>query len=111
MLAGAARNDVKEVNDSDSFKDHNVVLEYDDDFVASAAAAAYAGSRRLPELEGESSFSLPTVTLASATMLLGGYLLFRCLRRCRSPPRPKRDSFGFLPDSRRTSFTHPEQMV
>merc|ERR1711964_951731 len=54
--------------------------------------AARIGSRRLPELEVESAFSLPTVTLASATMLLGGYLLFRCLRRFRSPQRPKRDS-------------------
>merc|ERR1711964_12680 len=46
--------------------------------------------------------------LVSAGLLLGGFLAYRCLRRFR---KPRRDSFGFLPDSERIDFTHSEMMV
>jgi len=46
--------------------------------------------------------------LASVGFVLGGFLIYRCLRRAR---QPKRDSFGFLPDSRRDSLTQAEKMV
>jgi len=46
--------------------------------------------------------------IASVGFVLGGFLIYRCLRRAR---QPKRDSFGFLPDSRRDSLTLAEKIA
>jgi len=65
------------------------------------------GGRRLPCLTGISV----TTGLLSSFLLLGGFIAYRCTRRFQAKPEPRRDSFGFLSDSRRTSFTHAEKMV
>merc|ERR1711964_313213 len=68
--------------------------------------------RRLASLEPSSPPGISVTTgLLSSFLLLSGFLAYRCMRRFQAKPEPRRDSFGFLSDSRRTSFTHGEKMV
>merc|ERR1711964_64166 len=70
-----------------------------------------SGSRRLARFVPRTGMSVATGLLSSSFLLLGGFLAYRCMRRFQTKPEPRRDSFGFLSDSRRTSFTHGEKMV
>lgn len=73
------------------------------------AGAPIAGDSNLQALPAPGSPFLQA-GLLFAGGVLGGYLLKQCLRRFRKP-EPRRDSFGFLPNSRRPSLTVPERMV
>jgi len=68
-------------------------------------------ARRLASLDPPIGISVATGLLSSSFLLLGGFLAYRCMRQFQTKPEPRRDSFGFLTDSRRTSFTHAEKMV
>merc|ERR1711964_186818 len=61
-------------------------------------------------LPGPSDFPVLSALAGLLIFLLAGFLAFRCLRRFRAKPR--RDSFGFLPDhEQKFPLNRAERMV